>query len=206
MNNPLHTTDDARRALISILPSMASDGGLEHTGSERRYQLHVAMLLTKLNNLLPHQLEVEARMLIQHPITNNFKQLSGGDDYSERIVDIVLLSNKFTGHYSRENMPTMIEQMKMLIEIKSVAFGSRISKRSIVEDIDKLVAVREELAHKGSNGVVPVVFVFDTTRIDNHRIKPAQTAEIIGTAEEQDVELCIFTQKGMISTNGLQIQ
>ena len=64
MSNPLLTTNDARRALNSILPSMADNGGLDNTGSERRYQSNVAMLLTNLNHLLPHQLEVEARMLI----------------------------------------------------------------------------------------------------------------------------------------------
>lgn len=185
MSNPLRTMTDAKEVLLSILPTLASNGGVANHGAEARYQLRVMSLLIDMCGLKMNQVDVESKF-----------KLNGG-------LDVALYSDAFVGDFNaRNNSAEMVKNVRMLIEIKSVLVNglntnpsksnTRLSSGTIVKDIEKLIDTRKFLAEQGTN-VATALMVFDTTEHNNLRLTQKSLSTIIEKSEAARVDFFYFT-------------
>lgn len=188
MSNPLHTMADAKEALRTILPTLASNGGVANHGAEARYQLRVVSLLIQMCGLKMNQIDVESKFV-----------LNGG-------LDIALYSDDFIGDFNaRDNSAQMSKSVRMLIEIKSLLVNgknmnprksnTRLNSGTIINDIDKLVTTREFLAARETD-IATALMVFDTTEYDL-RITENSLSNVVEAARTAHVDFFYFTSDGM---------
>jgi len=194
----MNNQNDAKDIFLRTWPSIVKECRLV-LGSELHYQAMIYHCFRTYGKVPIEQIGMNVKMWIDSPNSELFKKY-GKDKHPdfqggfEPIPDIVLFKPSINGDWRRRNYENTIKKMLMAIEVKaSENQNKRIYPKSIIDDILKLDAHRDEVRSLGSS-VIPTVIIVDTAPDEKERMLPSSLERVKNSAEKNSVGLFYFSQ------------
>lgn len=168
-------------------------------GSELHYQAIIYHCLRENGKIPINQLGMNVKIWIDNPSTSLFKSkdLQKKERYRggfEPIPDIVIFDAKIDGDWRRRNHENTLKQILYALEIKaSERKNNRLGYSEIKADIDKLIALKEEINRRYNKEIGIGMLVVDTAKEAHERMKIETLSRLIGYSEQHKVDLGYFS-------------
>ena len=166
--------EEARQLVRAAWPAIIADSR-QVLGGELHYQA-VAYHCLRAAGVPARQVGMNVKQWIDAPVSGLYIERGNAKTEAYRggfepIPDIVLFAPEIEGNWQRRNFANTLKHMLMAIEVKaSERANSRLKVGEIAADIAKLVAHRDEVAHRGGT-MYPVMMVIDVALSEHERMR-----------------------------------
>ena len=183
--------DAALTAFVRTWPYFVNEAQ-EVLGSELLYQAVLSHCLRTQGEVPIRQLGMNVKMHIDDVISVHFKSkvnpLYGNG--CESVPDILIGRPGLGADFRRRNYKNTHRNALLAAEMKvSENDGKTMHPRSVLKDIAKVAAIREEALHRGSD-IVPAMVVVSTAPLERERLSEHSRREVEAAARELGV--CLF--------------
>jgi hypothetical protein len=168
-------------------------------GSELHYQAIVYHCLRQTSEIGINQLGMNVKIWIDNVTSPLFKEkdLRKKEGYRggfEPIPDVVIFDSKIEGDWRRRNNHNTLKHILYALEIKaSERKGNRLGYSEVKADIDKLIALQEEILQKHDKEIGIGMLVIDTAKEESERMKAEVLNSLIDYSKQHKIDFCYFS-------------
>jgi hypothetical protein len=198
----METYAEALRAVRDAWPTVVRDCRAV-LGSELHYQAMIYHALRVAGRVPLGQLGMNVKQWIPDPHTALFRSLDRRKHVKYRggfepIPDIVIFQAAIGGDWRRRNWDKTLVNMLATIEVKaSERDKSRLARKEVASDVEKLAAHREEVRFRGAD-MLPIMLVIDTAPDLAERMSEWSLQASLEAARRMEVAFLYLSQVAQI--------
>jgi hypothetical protein len=199
----MNNQQDAKEIFLHTWPAITRECR-QVLGSELHFQAMIYHCFRTYGKVPINQIAMNVKMWIDKPVSTLFKRKKKAKhpDFQqgfEPIPDIVLFKTSINSDWRRRNFENTTKKMLMAIEVKaSENENKKIGPQSIINDILKLDALREEVREYNAS-LVPTVIIADTTPDPRERMRKESLERACDAAKDVGVGLFYVSRIGTVA-------